>query len=431
MNKIKIKSNTNIIIFFIILSLSLFLSFFNNNHLEFMLATVSLIIIITIAKLSYFTIFSFLLWFGLLQEYFASISLSLASGRLAWDLRVPIYFHELYLCIICFYLIEIILFALTDVLKSERNIYKFKILDNIYIAYLYSSISLVLTILAYPTLPALNSLLIRDQGFISSSFVIPISMLLLGISIDYLRNSLYIKTMVIINLLWILLHGDRVIVFGFLIYLILKYIYSFNLPDARKVINIKKIFVVLTSVSIILYLGIRIQYTRMGIYYDYSFESLLSSLVKQGTAADVVHGFNCATDMWKNGEKLNGYTYLYYLSNFMPKAKINYNPAYILMVRYNTLGGGIFFTEPMMNGGLLSCYIYSLIFIFILVLLFRKISKYRAFLVIVFYVLIFRFAWYASLAGLVKMFIYYVPVLYFITKKINQILQKNKAKFKV
>ena len=57
-----------------------------------------------------------------------------------------------------------------------------------------------------------------------------------------------------------------------------------------------------------------------------------------------------------------------------------------------------------------------MIFLLILVWLFSKKTKYRSYMVIPFAILIFRFAWYASLAGLVKMLIYYVPILYFTSK---------------
>lgn len=426
MNMIKIKSLKKLIIFFIVLSISILLSFFKNNHLEFIFATSTLFIIFFISKLSYFSIFSFLLWFGYLQEYFASISLTLSTGRLKWDLSVPIYYHELYLCIISFYIIEILSFALTDVLKLEKKIYRIKVLDNIKIAYLYTTISFIFTVLAYPTIPTLSSLLLRDQGFISSSFIVPISMVLLATTIDYIEDSLFLKLMLIINLLWILLHGDRVIVFGFVIFLILKYINNFKTSDNKTIINIKKTFVVLSIIILITFLGIRIQYSRIGTLINFSNYKLIKNIIIQGTAADVTHGFNCATDMWKNGNKLGGYTYLYYLSNLLPKANIEYNPAYILMVRYNTLGGGLFFTEPMMNGGIMACYLYSLVFICILVGLFSKSSQYRGFLIIPFFILIFRFAWYASLAGLVKMFLYYIPFLYFVTNRIQRLIKTDK-----
>ena len=83
------------------------------------------------------------------------------------------------------------------------------------------------------------------------------------------------------------------------------------------------------------------------------------------------------------------------------------------------MGGGLFFAEPMMNGGMLLCIVQSVVYIAILVWAFNKKNSYHAYVIIPFSILIFRFAWYATCAGLVKMLIYYVPFVYFVSKKIK------------
>ena len=69
------------------------------NHLELVLITLTLISIFNVARFSYFTIFSFVLWFSFLQEYIATINSSLAAGRLMAGLDVPIYDAELFICV--------------------------------------------------------------------------------------------------------------------------------------------------------------------------------------------------------------------------------------------------------------------------------------------------------------------------------------------
>ena len=73
----------------------------------------------------------------------------------------------------------------------------------------------------------------------------------------------------------------------------------------------------------------------------------------------------------------------------------------------------------MINGGLILTQLQTAVFLLLLVWVFAKKNKYGAFMAIPFVILIFRFAWYASFAGLVKMLLYYVPVLYFVAKKIR------------
>ena len=412
------KSNKTIAVMTIIVIMFL-AGIIDNNHLEFIALSLGMIAVIVIAKISYFSIFSFLMWFCFLQEYFASINRSLSSGRLLWDRSIPVYYHELYICMAFFLIAELLIFLTTNVLNNEEKIYKTKTIISERMANIYSIIALIIIFLAYPTIPKVNMLLERDQGIVSSTLFVPIAMLLFSISIENFKKSNIIKTTIILGIIWVILHGDRVIVMGFLIYAFLKYINGENksIKNHKSEIFNKKLFISLLVFSVVAIVCIKVQFTRMGITYNAEITELLMEILKQGTAADVVHCFNCATHMWKTGEGLYGYTYLYYFSNILPSADQNLSPAMILMNKYNTLGGGLFFAEPMMNGGIGLCIIHSIVFILILTWLFRKNTSYRAFLVMPFVILMFRFAWYASLAGLVKMVLYYMPILYLVAKK--------------
>ena len=318
-----------------------------------------------------------------------------SSGRLKWDTSIAIYHSELFLCEIIFYIIELIFFFTTDVLENEKILYKCDLNISKKMAYIFVTCGFILIVLAYPSLPTFNTELERDMGIVPSSLVVPLSMLLLGVTYDWLKKGWYFRIITFISLFWVMFHGDRVIVLGYVVFFILIVIF----------------------VAVII--SIRVQYTRSGNVYDLNFETLLLNLLKQGTAADVVHVFNCATDMWQNGQGLNGYSYLYYLDNILPSANPNLYSAVILQKNYNTMGGGLFFAEPMMNGGMLLCIVQSVVYIAILVWAFNKKNSYHAYVIIPFSILIFRFAWYATCAGLVKMLIYYVPFVYFVSKKIK------------
>lgn len=399
--------------------LAIIIGISGNNIGEFVFTTCVFLYIVIKAKVSYFTFFSGILWFSFLQEFFASINPLLASGKLRWDTSVPIYYQELYICTIYFFLIEILIFSISNVLDNERAIYKTKIIISNKIAVIFSLMSLFLIILAYPTIPLLSADLSRDQGIISSSLIVPIALVMLSITIDHVKNSKLILAVWIIENIWVLFHGDRVIVFGLAIYVILKYLNNGsekNISWFRTFFNKKMMLAILGGVLLIS-MGIRIQITRMGSSYQFSISSLINSILKQGTAADVVHCFNCATNMWKTGNTTNGFTYMQYIVNWIPFLEDPYAPARILMKRYNTLGGGLFFCEPMMNNGIVGTYVYSTLFLMLLVWIYNRRTLYRAFLVIPFVILIFRFAWYASLAGCITMVAYVIPFLYFISRK--------------
>lgn len=417
--RINKKNKRLLILTLFLIILSFLFGFMGNNHFEMILITVGFIVVFMYAKVSYYTIFSFILWFSFLQEYFASISRALSSGRLLWDTSVPIYHTELFICTISFFIFELMLFSSTNILQDEKELYKHPLKLNRRVAYIFTCIANVFVFLAYPSLPSLHSELSRDMGIISSSLIVPISTLLFAICYDHFKKSAFIRVNILIGILWIVLHGDRVIVLGLLIYYVLRYLNDSSV-DRKKVkesLFNKRYILVGVGLLIVALLFIRIQTTRMGYEYTFNWATFMNSMLRQSTAADVVHCFNCSVDMLKKGNLLYGYTYLYYLSNLLPSANQSFNPAMILMDKYNTLGGGLFFIEPMMNGGVVLSIIQSGLFVGMLGWIFSKKTRYAPFLAVPFCILIFRFAWYGSLAGLVKMLCYYTPVIYLISKK--------------
>lgn len=423
MLKIKIKrlKRSDLMMLFLIGIALMITTYFKINHLELITLTLTFMIVIKKARFSYFSIFSFILWFSFLQEYFATINRLFSSGRLRWDISVPIYHYELFLNEMIFYIVELIVFYTTDVLKNEKLLYKYNIKISKKLAYIFVSCAFILILLAYPSLPSFSAELERDMGIIPSSLIVPLAMLLLGITYDWLKHRWYFKIITFISLVWVMFHGDRVIVLGYIVYFILKYMNSgeTNFDTLKSIIFNKRTLFIFGIIIVVAFFSIRVQYTRLGDEYNLNFEVLLLSLLKQGTAADVVHVFNCATDMWNSGQGLNGYSYLYYLANVLPSANQNLYSAQILQKKYNTMGGGLFFSEPMMNGGMLLCIVQIVVFIAILIWAFNKKNSYHAYVIIPFSILIFRFAWYATCAGLVKMLIYYVPFVYFVSKKIK------------
>lgn len=320
-----------------------------------------------------------------------------------------------------FFIAELYLFITTKVLENEKELYKRKIAIKRKTAMIYAFCSFILVVLAYPTLPNLGAELSRDSGILPSSLVVPFACLMLAITYDYLKSGFYFKMLTALTLFWIMFHGDRVIVLGFLIYLLLKYMNDgkFDFETLKSIIFNKRTVIVFIIVIVVAVISIKVQITRGGSTYSLTYAELIHNIVKQGTAGDVVFAFNCSTDMWKNGQGMNGHTYLYYLSNLLPSADQSLYSAMILANRYNTLGGGLFFVEPMMNGGLFLTSVHTLVFLNIIALIFKHKTDYTSFLIIPFIILIFRFTWYASLAGAVKMVLYYVPLLFIGTKIIR------------
>ena len=216
-------------------------------------------------------------------------------------------------------------------------------------------------------------------------------------------------------------HGDRVIVFGFLIYCAFKYLNTqsgLSNKVKNKIVEHKKIIFVGIAGLLVAALGIRLQLSRSGYSTaNLNLSTVFRNILVQGTACDVVYVFNCATDMWKHGNLLNGYTFLQYIVCWIPFLPNPYYPAAVIMKYYTTLGGGLFFAEPMMNVGLIGTCVFSFLFLMFLNIVLNKPSNYKCFFWIPFILTIFRMTWYLGLDSWVTMSIYITPILYYIAKR--------------
>ena len=421
MVKIRVSKSFLANILFAFISLGPFI--YESHNLELVLLFVALLRILKIARFSYFSVFSFILFFSYLQDYFASIGgHEYSSGMLQLiGTNIPVYTTELYVCTMFCFLFEFYVFEFTNVLYNEKKIYSSSLIIPINLAYFFLFTSFILIVLSYPTIPTLNLKLLRNEGYLPSSLFVQISLLLLAVILDNIKKSFFMIIFLLMILFWIVMHGDRVIVLGYVIYVFLRYLNrrEFDNLNLMSLFFNKKILSIILIFFLIGVIFIRTQFIRKGLEFNFSIGDILLALLKQGTAGDVVYNFNCSVDMWKNGQGINGYSYLHYIQSILPNIDVRLTPSVILVERYNTLGGGLFFSEPMMNGGVLLTFIYTIFFILLFVFVCRKQNMYNFLLVIPFSILIFRFAWYASLSALVKMFLYYIPLLFVLIRKFS------------
>lgn len=375
------------------------------------------------AKFSFFTAFSFILLFSYIQEHIASINHLLAGGMLYANTGIPVYLKELYICTSFFFVLEYAFFSMSSILENEKKLYTTPIILSEFVAFLFGILALMLIILSYPTMPTLSGTLSRNEGLVQSSRFVQISMLLLALTYDSASKYKLLYIIWSISIIWVLFHGERVIVFGFLIYCAFKYLNKQNNIKNKlksKILQHKKIILTILAGFCIAALGIRLQLSRSGYStVGLNFKTILNGIFVQGTACDVVYVFNCATDMWKHGNTLNGYTFLQYFVCWIPFLPNPYYPASVIMNYYKTLGGGLFFAEPMMNFGMMGTFVFSFVFLFFLKFVLSKSSQFSCFFWIPFVITIFRMTWYLGLDSWVTMSVYIVPILYFIAKKVR------------
>lgn len=406
--------------------LALLAYFIPDNNIKFVVATVFTIYIIFRAKVSYFSAFTFILWFSFLQQYIAVIDRSISSGMLksGW---VPIYYDELYLCIILFLLCELIFFSFTSVLYRERKMYLLKIEMSWWKAYLIGVCSLLLVIMSYPSLPSLSAILSRNAGYIESARYTPIALFLLSITYDSLRKYKGLIILWITVIFWILFHGERVLVMGLLVYFAIKYL-SQNSENKSGLLKTmfkgKRKLIIFAAIAVVL-IGVYIQYSRIEIDRSLS----IMDVVAQATAGDVVYVFNCSVDLWKNNNLLNGYSFLRYVTDLLPgQTNVAMSPAVLITDYYYTVGGGLFFVEPIMNFGIYGVVPYIVFIFFILNLLLKKPNLFTAMLWAPVVITIFRATWYCGFLAW-KIAIYISPILYLFIVKLKLCI-KNRSIFK-
>ena len=282
-------------------------------------------------------------------------------------------------------------------------------------------ISIILIILVFPSFPTFrvaSESVRRTQGFSSLYGLVLLSLLLSGITVDQGLHHNWLLLGYLFLVFWSFGHGERIEVMGFLIYYALKY---FNQPidikNKKRVLRRRVLMISIVS-GFVLIFGIWLGLVREGRVSSVNFSEILFNLLQQGTAGDVVYVFNCATDLWKNGNALHGLTYIDYLLRLIPGGADTFSAAVVIQDFYLTMGGGLFYAEPMMNFGIIGVIIMNLEFFLVMKLILFKVTKFRAYFWIPIVIEIFRTAWYGRGAWLLACFVE-IPIIYFMMKLIK------------
>lgn len=419
----------NIVIFLFLFLISIVSLVLANPIILFVISTILLIFLIKRAKFSYFSVLSFILWYSYLQGVLQK-TVGVTGNTLAWaGVKMPFYFNELSIATITYFLIAIFFVYFTDIIKSEKKLYSLKLNLSFSLAAFLGIIAIILILLVFPSVPTFkvaSEELRRTQGLSSLYGLVLLALLLCGLTVD---QSFKHKSLVLIYLFiifWSFGHGERVEVLGFLIFYVLKYINQDSFIAVKKNIvkNKKRIINISILIFIILIAGMWLGLTRESTQSSVSLNKLFFNFIEQGTCGDVVYVFNCATDLWKNGNALHGLTYLDYLFRLVPGASSTFSAPVMIMNFYQTQGGGLFFAEPMMNFGIIGVIVMNIFFFLIMKIIISKVSKYREYFWIPIVIEIFRTAWYGRGSWMLASFIE-VPILYFV---INVLLKGDTNK---
>ena len=412
----------------LLLSVSAIVYLTGKNYLMMGGVLFSTIIIVKRAKVSFFSIFTVLICYSFLQEFIADISRLLAAGMLRSGIEAPVYFNELYICVQLYMIALLLVFSTTKILQNEKKIYVLDTSMSLVGGWIAVTLALMMIFLSYPSLPRLSASLSRHDGFIDSARYGPIAFFILGTTYDTIKKNKSIVIGWIIAIFWVLFHGERVVVFGLLIYVALKYLNNpkFDARTTLKAIFSKQYLKVYIAVLLFAVLGVYIQWSRVGVQNS---EPLWHKLLCQGTCCDVVYVCNCAIDYIKGNSLFYGRTLIWYLIDLIPGTGAITNPmnaGVIISQQYFTVGGGLYFCEPIINFGIIGVLPYTIV----VLLIFNKITefsyKHLPYFWIPITMNVFRMVWYAGLGGWTTSAIYFAPVMYFIIRNINGRMRRER-----
>lgn len=418
----------NIIIIFIFALFELLVITMKMQTMQFLLILFMTCLVIYKARVSFFSELSFILTFSFMQEWI-KITFGVARGTLYYDgtaspLGTTIYYYELAILLVTFYITLLLFFSFTKILENEKNLYLINNGVTLSSARFLIIISIILVLLLFPSFPTgmVDIATRRTQGISANYGFMLLALYLAGLTTDHCLKHKEFFLGYFFIVFWTIGHAERVEILGFLSYLGLKILNRMdfsNIPIVLKKRRKKLIYLVgLISILIMSWIGIfRVSGENV------SLKVVLANLFLQGTAGDVVHLFNVAADMWKHGNIVHGLTYIHYFFEFIPGINIGIpSDVYLLESTYFSMGGSFFFVEPMMNFGLLGAIFSNITFCFIFTLLLGKSNKYHAYLWIPVVIEIFRTAWYGRYGWILAVFVE-TPLLFFgITHCLNKIV---------
>lgn len=368
------------------------------------------------ARISFFVELSFILVFSLFQTWVQATTGN-AYGMIENNQAgTPLYESEHAICTMVFLLTLIFFIEFTMLIENEKKLYSNTLQIDLYIGVIFMIVSIILVIMLFPSVPTFRVIpgMRRTQGISATYGWIVVALLLASLTYDLSYKYKWFWIGYIFIIFWVLGHGERVEILGFISYIMLK---SFNknnmeeqLTKAERFKRILKIIGVVFGIAIFLLFLV-----WLGLYREkggtYSLTYLIRKLFVQATAGDVVYVFDCAVDMWKNNNLTHGITYLDYFLQLIPSGPNQYSVGTYIKNFYYTVGGALFFTEPMMNFGMFGVIITNITFCLFYYWVSRKANAFRLMFWIPFVIEIFRTAWYGRAGWVLSAFVE-VPLLY-------------------
>lgn len=376
------------------------------------------------ARYSFFTAISFILVFSLLQTLVQAATGNAHGMINNARIKVPLYEGIHGLCTISFLLTLLFFILFTNLVENEKAVLQTEIVMTNFTAFFLIAAAVVIVIMMFPSIPdfKLHLAIRRSQGLMRNYGWVLTALILAGLTIDTSWRKKWIWGGYAFIVLWIFGHAERAECLGFVIYIVLKTLNKKDFSEVNNLVNQNKESTVSVGKRIVVFgglFGLFALLIAIGLYRegsrvnntDFTFVNIIHKLLVQATAGDVIYVFDCATDMWKKGHLVYGITYIDWLLNLIPGGSSKYQAAHYIKRWYFTMGGALFFTEPMMNFGMIGVLISNVLFCLAYFWVTKKSTILRAMIFMPMVIEIFRTAWYGRNGWELAVFVE-IPIIY-------------------
>lgn len=395
MNK-KIIHSRKLIFFLIQMCINILFSYYIsrgsvNESLLFFLTIVIGVLIIAIAKFSIISLITITIIYPLIAVYYQKTTgFSYGILQLSVEkLGMQLYFYQIVI-ICCLSLLMLLTFVIsTSFLELEKVQLRGQLILTKKGVYFCAILALLASVIAFPQVPFSFSSEDRFAALLPGhawNHLALLSILILIISVH--EKNIIIKPTIVFVVFWFLAHFERVDIIGF----ILGYFVIFVIRNNVK-IRIKKIFLIILTVTLCLYVFVYIGEVRNGTK-NITLSYLSQKLLVQNTASDVAYTFNCSIDYVRNSGYLYGKTLVYYIYNVVPILNAPNSAASVLSSNYAYPGGIFIFSEMYMNFGILGVFIGNMLLLFLLYFFAYLHSNYGRVAFAFLLITIIRLCWY-------------------------------------
>lgn len=335
-----------------------------------------------------------------------------------------IYMREMDILLLIFNISILVWVSSTPILKNEKTMLKCDLNISKSMSELMAVGSVIMAYIAYPEL-RFGITSNRFNALLPGHFWNHLMIILLIFASYRLKSSNIVKGCIAVITVWVLLHGERVDIMGFYVYLLIRYCVRRGYRINYRFISHFGI-VILAAFCLLIYIG----ESRVGKGGTFNFSRLLSSVFSQGTASDVGYVFNSAIDFTGKGALLNGRTYITYIQGMVPILDQPERAGAIIQNLYKTAGGEYILVEPLINFGYAGVILFTNLCLMLVNFFLKKKNAYRAIVLSFLISTAFRYIWY-GLTYIETGLLYLIPVvwlaIWFFEKKVKIMYQENRT----